>query len=59
MFMPVWLSNDHVFPGGLQYLSNAWGMNYLGDDSQGQAQDYQGFPPHHDLTHGPWPSKNV
>ena len=28
--------NDHVFPGGLQCLSLVWGMNHLGDDSQGR-----------------------
>ena len=39
MWMPFWLKNDHVFPGGLQCLSLAWGMNHLPDDSQGHAQD--------------------
>ena len=27
------------------------GMKHLGDDSQGQAQDYLGDQPHHDLAH--------
>ena len=35
MWMPIWLSNDHVLPGGLQCLSLVWGMSHLGDDSQG------------------------
>ena len=52
MWMPFWLNNDHVFPGGLQCLSPAWGMNHLRDDSQVQAKDYLGGQPHHDLAHG-------
>ena len=56
MWMPFWLNNDHVFQGGLQCLSLAEGMNHLGDDYQGQAQDYLHGQPHHDLAHGPWPS---
>ena len=50
MWMPFWLNNDHVFPRGFQCLSFAWGMNHLGDDSQGQAQDYLGGQPHHYLS---------
>ena len=56
MWMPFWLNIDYVFQGGLQCISLAQDMNHLGDDSQGQTQDYLGGQPHHDLTHGPWPS---
>ena len=59
MWMPVLQNNDHVFPGGLQCLSLAWGMNHLGDDSQGQTQDYLGGQPHHDLACGPGPSWDI
>ena len=37
MWMPFWLSNDHVFPAGLHCPHLAWGMSHLGDGSQGQA----------------------
>ena len=55
MWRSFWLNNDHVFPG-LQCLSLAWGINHLRDNSQGQAQDFLGGQPHHDLACRPWPS---
>ena len=48
ILMPFWLSSDHVFPGGLQCLSPAWGMSHLGDGSQGQALGVLGDQPPHE-----------